>query len=125
MNPKRKSQKRFEQANDLVDRIGPTLPSPTHLAVLFIAWRHATNGRFRVSARQFSTAMSGSLRNVRRVLDELETAGVISIQSESQGTIPRTYKFTGKTFSRGDTMAPLGKTLGVTNTTPRGDKYDT
>lgn len=121
MTPKRKSQKRFEQANDLCDRIGPSLPTPTHFAVLFVAWRHATNGRFRVSATQVSKAISGSTRNVRRVLDDLEQGGVITLMAEKKGTIPRTYKFSGKSFNekpRGDTMSSLSQNAS-------GDKYDT
>lgn len=110
MTPKRKSQKRFEQVNDLVDRIAPTLPAATHVAVVLVAWRHATNGRFRLSASQVAKSVSGSLRNVRRVLDELEEGGVIVKVSDEQGTIPRTYRFTGNVFNqnpRGDTMSPL------------------
>lgn len=110
MNPKRKSQKRFEQANDLCDRIAPTLPSPAYVAVLFVAWRHAHGRNFSVSVPRLAEASSCSIRHVRTVLDNLEAGGVISLTKEEKGTIPRTYQFTGNVFNpqaRGEPIAAL------------------
>ena len=127
-NPKRKSQRRFEQANDLTDRIGPTLPSSAYLALLFVAWRHAHGRDFSVSSRQFAIATNASHRHVRTMLDDLEKAGVIELKKERQGTIPRTYRFTGKTFtacSSGAPRAPLTQNLVGYCTTPSGELHDT
>jgi hypothetical protein len=112
MNPKRKSQKRFEQANELVDRIAPTLPSPAYVAVVFVAWRHAHGRTFSVSVPRLAKGSCCSIRHVRTMLDNMEFAGVIRLVKEKRGTIPRTYQFTGNEFNksaRGELIAPLDK----------------
>ena len=107
MSPK--SNKRFEHVNDLVDRIAPTMPSAAYVAVLLVAWRHAKNRHFRVSAKQFSDQTRVSLRHTRAVLDHLEQASVIQLVTERKGTLPRVYRFTGKPMSSGELGAPLAE----------------
>ncbi len=96
---KRKSQRRFEQFNRIVDVIGPTLPSSSHLSVLCVAWRHAmASGEFQVSTKRIAQSCRLSTRWVKAILDELELGEVISMTKEHQGPIPRRYKITGKAF---------------------------
>lgn len=104
---KGKPSKRFEHVNDLVDRIAPTMPSSAYVAVLLVAWRHARNRHFRVSAKQFATQACISLRHARDVLDDLERNSVIQMVTERKGTLPRVYRFTGMTMASGELDAPL------------------
>lgn len=104
---KGKPSKRFEHINDLVDRVAPTMPSAAYVAVLLVAWRHARNKHFRVSVGQFAKQTCLSSRHVRNVLDHLERAKVIQMVSERKGTIPRVYRFTGKTMASEELCAPL------------------
>jgi hypothetical protein len=104
---KGKPSKRFEHVNDLVDRIAPTMPSAAYVAVLLVAWRHARNKHFRVSAKQFSTQACISLRQARYVLDDLERADVIHLVADRKGTLPKVYRFTGKTMASVALGAPL------------------
>lgn len=95
--PKRKSQKRFEQLNQIIDDIAPTLPSPTHLAVLMICFRHGRQGGyFTVSTNRIAKSARLARRQTRRIIDDLETVGVIEMVSEHQGPIPRKYRITGR-----------------------------
>ncbi|MDV6034057.1 MAG: hypothetical protein F9B45_28980 [Phycisphaera sp. RhM] len=95
-SPKRKSQKRFEQLNRIVDDIAPTLPSSTHTAVLLVCFRHARQGgAFRVSTRRIADAAGVTPRWVQKVLDDLEQLGVVTLCEEHKGPIPRQYRITG------------------------------
>lgn len=94
---KRKSQKRFEQLNRIVDEVGPTLRTPAHLAVLFVCFRHAgPQGRFAVSNARIARSCSLSARQVVRIMDDLESVGVVKLLSEHQGPIPKRYRITGE-----------------------------
>ena len=104
---KAKPSKRFEHVNDLVDRVAPTMPSAAFVAVMLVAWRHAKNMHFRVSVSQFAKQTCLSPRHVRNVLDDLERAKVIQMVADRKGTIPKVYKFTGKTMASGELCAPL------------------
>lgn len=101
--PKRKSTKRFEQLNRLVDDINPTLPTATHAAVLMTCFRHGgPGGGFRVSTARIARSTCISERQAKRVIDQLESCGVIELLQEHQGPIPRQYRITGR-VANGDT----------------------
>ena len=110
MDAKRKSAMRFEQLNQLVDDIAPSLPQTAHVAVLFCCYRHARErGHFQVSARRIAEATKLSERHVKRVLDDLERGEVIEMVREHNGPIPKQYQITGNPFNS-DTMSPLAVT---------------
>jgi|SRR6056297_1908071 len=95
--PKKKSQKRFEQLNRIVDDIAPTLPTSTHVAALLVCFRHGRGaGFFRVSTRRLAKSIGVKVRQTKSILDDLEQAGVIVLTKEHQGPIPRTYRITFK-----------------------------
>ncbi len=107
---RRKSTMRFEQLNQLVDDIAPTLPTTAHVAVLFCCYRHARElGHFQVSTRRISEATKVSERHVKRVINDLERGSVIKMEREHQGPIPRQYRITGNAFN-GDSLSPLQDT---------------
>lgn len=107
IQPKRKSQQRFQQLNRIVDDIAPTLPSASHVAVLLCCYRHArTGGAFQVSTKRIAEACRLSHRQVRRVIDDMETGGVIEMTKEHEGPIPRRYRITGQVLN-GDTHVPI------------------
>lgn len=96
MNAKRKSEMRFEQLNQLVDDIAPTLPTPAHVAVLFCCYRHARErGHFQVSTKRIADGARVSERHAKRLIDDLERFEVIEMEREHQGPIPRRYRITG------------------------------
>lgn len=91
--PKRKSQKRFEQLNEIVDVIAPTLPTASHVAVLLCCFRHGRGaGYFRASTARIAKSTALKRRRVQYILDELEAMNVIVLKAEHQGPIPRTYQ---------------------------------
>ncbi|MEO1616828.1 MAG: hypothetical protein AAFV88_13310 [Planctomycetota bacterium] len=95
--PKRKSQKRWEQLNRIIDDVAPSLPSASHVAVLMICFRHGRQGGFfRVSTSRIAKSSKLSDRHVKRILDDLEKSGVISLEAEHKGPTPRTYRITGR-----------------------------
>ncbi|MCO8121457.1 helix-turn-helix domain-containing protein [Stieleria sp. TO1_6] len=104
---KRKSQKRFEQLNRIIDDIAPTLPSASHLAVLLICFRHGRQaGFFRASTKRIAKSARLSERHVKRIINDLETAGVVRLEAEHNGPIPRSYRITGQT-ANGDTHVTI------------------
>lgn len=122
MNPKRRSQKRFEQLNLIVDKIAPALPTSTHVAVLMICFRHGgSHGEFRVSTARIACSACVSERQAKRVINELERAEVIELLEEHQGPIPRQYRITGK-VPNGDTHDTNSKPK---KSTVNGDTHDT
>ena len=107
--PKRKSQKRFEQLNHIVDNVAPTLASASHVAVMLICYRHAREGgTFQVSNRRIAHSAGVTERHVKRVMGDLESCGAIELQREHQGPIPRRYRITGRS-ANGDTHVPIKK----------------
>jgi|GEM_PF-2171833 len=105
--PKRKSLKRFEQLNHIVDVVSPTLPSASHVAVLLICYRHAREGgSFTVSTKRIANACRLSERHTKRIVDDLEATGVIVMESEHAGPIPRKYRITGQP-ANGDTRVTI------------------
>jgi DNA-binding MarR family transcriptional regulator len=91
--PKRKSSRRFEQLNLIVDEIALTLGSPAHVAVLLCCFRHAgTGGRFAVSTARIAASCRLSKRQAVRIVDQLERAGVIEMISDHQGPIAKRYR---------------------------------
>lgn len=90
---KRKSARRFEQLNEIIDEIAPKLPGPSHVAVLLCCFRHGRGaGYFRVSTARLARSTTLQHRRVRYVMDELERMGVIEMITEHKGPIPRTYR---------------------------------
>ena len=118
--PKRKSQKRFEQLNHIVDNVVAKLPT-RHTAALFVCFRHAREGgHFRLSVARLASTLGINRRTAQRLLHELEQWGVIRTVKPEQGTIPRCFQITG-TIRRGDTQtAPSNKPT----TRASGDKFD-
>jgi hypothetical protein len=115
-NAKSKSQKRFEQLNRIVDRIAPTLQTPSQVAVLLVCYRHAfERGHFRVSIRRIADATRLSTRQVMRVMDQLRRLGVIDLLEEHRGPVPAQYRITGE-LANSDT--------GVTNKSQRNTQQD-
>ncbi len=91
--PLRKSARRFEQFNLLVDEVGPQLPTPAHLAVLLVAFRHGKgNGYFRVSTDRIAESVNLKKRRVVYILRELQKLEVIQLVKEHKGRIPRVYR---------------------------------
>ncbi len=102
---KQKSGMRFEQLNLLVDQVLHRLPSLSHRVVLLVGWRHAKpNGEFRASSQQIADAAGISKRQAVRTIDDLVAIGALEVTGQERGSIPRTYKITGR--PRGDTMSP-------------------
>jgi hypothetical protein len=90
---KKKSARRFEQLNAIVDDIAPKLPSVSHVAVLLCCFRHGRGlGFFRVSTQRIAKATNLQRRRVQYILDDLERLGAVVLVSEHQGPIPRTYR---------------------------------
>lgn len=101
--PKRKSQKRFEQLNLLVDRVIGQLPTSTHMVATLVFFRHAgPGGTFRLSARRLGETIAVTTRHAKRLFNELEHHGAVRLIEERQVTIPRRYQITG-TVRSGDT----------------------
>lgn len=91
--PRRKAAKRFEQLNVLVDHVGPHLPTPTHLAVLLVAFRHGRgNGYFRVSTERIAQSVNLKKRRVVDIIDDLQRLEVIQLVQAHQGPLPAIYR---------------------------------
>lgn len=100
---KRKSQMRFEQVNQVVDVIAPTLPNASYVAVLLVCWRHAdVEGKFRIDQERIAECVRLSTRQVKRILKDLVCGGVLRLVERHRQHTPPRYKITGKPF-RGDT----------------------
>ncbi len=94
--PKRRSQKRFEQLNHLVDNVAPSLPSATHTAALLCCYRHAKpSGVFSVSTDRLAAAIGVKRRRMQQIFDELESLGVIRLIEPHKGPLPAKYLITG------------------------------
>ncbi len=107
LDAKRKSAMRFEQLNQIVDDIAPSLPTPAHVAVLFCCYRHARElGHFQVSTNRIAQSTKVSPRHARRIIDDLEQWKVIEMEREHNGPIPRQYRITGNR-AIGTPMSPL------------------
>jgi len=120
-SPKRKSERRFAQLNQIVDEIAPTLPTASHVAVLLACYRHGRGaGFFRVSTARVAKSVRLSKRQTQRVLDDLERADVVTLVTEHSGPIPRTYKISFRAFN-GDTHDTI-KTKPTTH--GNGDTHD-
>lgn len=125
---KRKSHKRFEQLNELIDGITGTLPTPTHGMALMVCFRHGRpGGRFRVAIDRIADSAGISRRQAQRVLDDLERMGVVELLKEHQGPIPRLYRITGRR-ANGDTHDTIKKQappdLMMTPMTANSDTHD-
>lgn len=87
---------RFEQLNRLVDEISPQLPSSTHVAVLLCCYRHARrDGSFCISTTRLARSVVLGIRQVKRILRNLEKLKAIELVSEHQGPVPRRYRISG------------------------------
>lgn len=93
--PKRKSDKRFEQLNELTDKVCPTLPNCQYVTVVLVCYRHGrANGFFRVSLARLSSSTRIKHRQLQYILKELQLMGVITLVQAHQGPIPAVYRFT-------------------------------
>jgi len=94
---KRRSQRRFEHVNHLVDTVIRCLPSVSQRLILVVCWRHANpKGEFRVSLKQLARATGICQRQVRRAVNGLVDIGALQVVKPCQGTIPTTYRITGE-----------------------------
>jgi DNA-binding MarR family transcriptional regulator len=99
IDKKRKSHKRWEKMNHLVDNVLSSIQSPAAVSILWVAFRHANlRDEFRISFRQIAKLTGYDPRHVRRALDQMVQAGVIEIIQERRGTIPVIYKITGNAW---------------------------
>ncbi len=109
MTSKGKSNRRWTQYNAIVDKLLRRLPTRHGLAVM-VCFRHAdVEKRFRMSSKDLAKTLGIHLRSARTLLDELIEWDVITVIEPQRGTIPRTFKFTGKPPSvriRPHTKAP-------------------
>ena len=85
--PKRKSNMRWEQGRRLYSVVCPSLPTPSHVAVLMFCWFHAS-GRdccFGASHSQIADCTKLSYERVRKIMADLIDGGVIVTTKESAG----------------------------------------
>jgi len=85
--PKRKSDRRWEQGRHLYQKVCPTLPTPSHVAVLMYCWFNASGKdcRFSVAQCQIAEATTLSFGRVRKIMRELTDGGVIKTLEASSG----------------------------------------
>ena len=85
--PKRKSNMRWEQGRRLYSVVCPSLPTPSHVAVLMFCWFHASGRdcRFAVAQCQIAEATKLSKCSVKRIMSDLISGGVIRTTKESVG----------------------------------------
>jgi two-component sensor histidine kinase len=90
---KKRSDRRWEQHNYLVDEINPRLKNATYIAVLWVCFRNGRGlGYFRASSNRIAKCARTSKRNVQRILDDFESWRIIELIEEHKGPIPRTYR---------------------------------
>ncbi len=101
-NPKKKSLMRWEQARHLYKDVCPSLPTPSHVAVLMYCWfnAHGKDCHFNVAHCQIAKATKLSYERVRKIMAELVTADVVVKVKDSRG---RGYaperRITGRIFA--------------------------
>ncbi len=113
---KRTSSKRFQQLNKLVDVIGPHLDTTSQFAVLMSCYRHARErGVFQVSCSRIAKVTKLSVRQVRRILEQLKKRGVIEQISDHRGPIPPQFRITGQinNVDTDDNIQPLCDSINV------------
>lgn len=123
---KRRNEMRWQQGQMIFEEIAPTLPSPSYVAVLAYCWFRARNRDciFSESSEQISQATKVSVRHVKRILGDLESAGVIVLTeaSRGRGSVCR-RRITGNTYSiKGDTTSPQSHEERVTSCHPSPQK---
>ncbi len=111
--PKRKSDMRWEQGRKLYRVVCPSLPTPSHVAVLLFCWFHASGKdcRFSVAHCQIAKATKLSSRSVKRIMAELVAGGVVHTTKETIGR--------GHASERIVTGKPYRQIKGVTHDTPK------
>ena len=80
---KGKSAQRWKDGRRLIAEILPTLPTPSHIAVLWVCWFHAgyTDGGitvFDLTSTQIGPVSGVSPRRAEAILQDLTRAGVIA-----------------------------------------------
>ena len=70
---------RWETGRAIVRHMLPTLPGPYHVSIILYCWFHAhgQQNEFRESAETIARHCGMSVRQVRRVMTDLERAGCI------------------------------------------------
>ncbi|QDS91834.1 hypothetical protein FF011L_05690 [Roseimaritima multifibrata] len=84
---KGKSAKRWATGDTLSDLVLPTLPKPSHCAILLVCWLHAKIGDdgktiFDLTKEQIATRCGLKESTVKGLLRELETGGVIRTRKD-------------------------------------------
>jgi predicted DNA-binding transcriptional regulator YafY len=96
LSPKTISRMRFQLLNLLVDEIATQLPKEFRY-LLLACYRHAdAKGRFRVSNGRLADACGVSSRTIVRQMNYLSATGVIRLEKEHIGPLPRLYRITGQ-----------------------------
>jgi hypothetical protein len=86
-NPKQKSLKRWQQGRRLYEKVCPSLPTPSHVAVLMYCWFNAygEDCHFNVAHCQIANATKLSYERVRKIMADLVTANVVVNVKDSRG----------------------------------------
>ena len=121
--PKRKSDMRWQQGRRLYSVVCPSLPSSSHVAVLMYCWFNASGKdcRFSVAHCQIADATKLSMRTSKRIMADLEAAGVVKTVQPSIGRGKASHRVvTGKPFKvsrkgvMGDTPNEIKGVMGDT-----------
>lgn len=119
--PKRKSRKRWQQYNYLVDTVIPKVPA-RHGVALLVCFRHAdVNRRFQLAERYLAQAIGVDRRTVRRLMSDLAAWDAIKVVEEKRGTIPRRYAITGN-VNCADTRAPTSTNPATRSSEDKNDQ---
>jgi hypothetical protein len=120
--PKRKNDMRWEQGRMLLSKVAPTLPTPSHVAVLMVCWFHGSGRacRFSVANCQIAAATKLSLSSVKRIMADLINGGVIETKKDSIGR-----GFACERVVTGNSYAPKKGIASDTRNQKRGITSDT
>lgn len=101
MTPKKKNDMRWPQGRRLYEKVCPTLPTTSHVAVLMVCWFHGSgrNCDFSVAHVQIAKATKLSYERVRKIMADLVAGGVVVTVEDSigRGYAPK-RQITGKPY---------------------------
>jgi hypothetical protein len=94
---KRKSQRRFEHVNHIVDSVIGNLPSVSQRLLLVVCWRFANpKGEFQVSMLRLAKTTGICHRQVRRAFDAMIDIGALQVVTPQHGRRAAVYRITGE-----------------------------
>lgn len=94
------SKQRWQVGRAIFENLMPSLPSPSYVAVMAVAWFYGYASRehrdkkgrpfteFQISAQQVSDHSGVTRRRVQQILSDLEAHGVIKTVKPGKGTMP-------------------------------------